>query len=80
MDIDVSWKYNDFVKNAKAFKRTYNVLLTSFYLIHPLLANEFMRKTKNGIYSLSFELWKRDLCWEYLNGDQKLSHLRAFMR
>ena len=80
MDIDVSWKYNDFVKNAKAFKRTYNVLLTSFYLVHPKLSNEFIRKTKNNIYSLSFELWKRDKCWEYLNNDIDFAFLSSFVR
>lgn len=80
LNFNYSWTYNDFVHHAKTFKSSYKELLASFYLVHPKLANEFARKTKNNIYSLSFELWKRDKCWEYLNNDQKLSHLRAFMR
>lgn len=65
--IDPDWTFKQVVSNLFFIKDDYLRGLSSF-LWHELKErNDFIRQAKNKIYSLSFEVWKKDRIWDYLN-------------
>lgn len=67
MNIDISWDYEEVVKNLKALKNQYQEILTSFYYVKD--ENNFIREVKKKVYSWKFDEIKIDRIWEYFNDD-----------
>lgn len=66
MYINPSWNYRDVIVNIRALKLSYEERLTSFLVLKQ--QNDFIRETRNALYSLNFEEFKKDRIWEYMNG------------
>lgn len=66
MIINPSWNYSEIVKNIRTLKLRYEELLTSFLYIRD--ENNFIRKTRDSLYSMNLEEFQKDRIWEYMNG------------
>lgn len=75
MEINLSWKYDEIVRNLRTLKKQYVEILTSFSYARD--KNKFIKEIKQKIYLLKFDENKIDRIWEYMNGD--LSPIDAFL-
>lgn len=69
IEINPNWNYKQILLNLKTLRRDYMDVLASFsyFNLHDKVV--FTYQFKQSIYSLSFETWKKDRIWEYLNHD-----------
>ena len=67
MEIKKDWNFKEVVNNLKEIKKSYKEKVRSFsyYELHNKVL--YIRKVRNIIYSFSFEEWKKDKIWEYMN-------------
>ena len=65
--INPAWTFKQVVNNLLLIKDDYVRALSSFLWYETKERNQFMRECKTKIYSLTFEVWKCDRLWEYLN-------------
>ena len=65
--INQSWNFKETFNNLYLIKDDYTRILSSFLWYELKERNQFMRECKDKVYSLTFEIWKRDRIWEYLN-------------
>ena len=75
MEINLSWKYDEVVRNLRTLKNQYKEILASFSYTRE--ENKFIREIKDKIYSFNFDETKIDRIWEYINDD--LTPLDAFI-
>ena len=66
MYVNPSWNYNEIIKNIRTLRHDYERVLASFSYIRD--KNNFIRETRNNLYSLHLEEFKKDRVWEYMNG------------
>ena len=64
---DISFK--ELIDKAKAIKRCYMGLLSSFSIYDIRGKNKAMCDVKKEIYQLNIKYYQADKIWEYLNGD-----------
>ena len=82
--INPNWTFRELVKNAKSLKREY-VFCLDFFSYHYTYEelkykNSIIRETKNKIYALDMEEWKKDKVWEYMNGYEYYSVLKYLVK
>ena len=77
LKINKKWNFKKIVENIEALKETYKGILASFSYIELHEKVEFMRKTRDAIYSLKFEEQKKDRLWNYFNDFEYLSVLKS---
>lgn len=65
--VDQNWTFKEAVKNIWALKLEYIIVLMSFSLEERKERTKFRRETRDLIYALNFEEWKRDKIWEFMN-------------
>ena len=78
--VDKSWNYKEclyFIGNVKNY---YEDIMHSFsvYGKNQDKRNK-IRELKKSIYDLSFEYWKKDKLWEYINNDIEYVELWRFV-
>lgn len=66
MNMNPSWNYKDIIMNIRTLKLSYEERLTSFSYVCD--ENNFIRKTRDNLYSLNLEEFQKDRVWEYMNG------------
>lgn len=74
--VNIEWKFKDAVDNIEALRYEYEGTLTLFSYFDLKQRNKFILETRNKIYALKFEEWKRDKLWEYMNGFENLETLK----
>lgn len=79
MNIDLNWKYKDAIENIEVLKSYYKDVITSFLYFDLRKKVKFQYKIKQQVYSLNFEMWKRDKIWEYLNDYVEFESLKRFI-
>lgn len=79
LGIDLSWKYKELVSNIEAIKSEYKGICASFLYFELAEKVKFIKRTKEKVYLLPFELWKKDKIWEYLNDYEEIEVLEKFM-
>jgi len=68
--INPSWSFRECVKNIWTLKSQYQEVLMSFsFLKNSKVETEFIRETRNSIYLLPYDEWKKDKLWEFMNDD-----------
>lgn len=79
MNIDLNWKFKDVVEQIEGIKADYKDVITSFLYFDLRKKVKFQYKIKQQVYSLNFEMWKRDKIWEYLNDYVEFESLKRFI-
>lgn len=79
MQFDSSWNYNEAIEHAEALKRYYKDVLASFLWHEGVKRVLFMHEMKCKVYSLKFEMWRRDKIWAYLNDDEPFLALTKYI-
>lgn len=76
LKINPDWSFKEVVDNAWTLRDEYDRLLVSFsyFDLHEKVV--FMKQTRDAIYSLNFEYWKKDKIWSYLNHYEYFTTLR----
>lgn len=78
--INPNWTFRELVRNVKSLKQQYVFCLDFFsfdYTYEELkYKNSIIRETKQKIYALNMEEWRKDKVWEYMNGYEFYSTLR----
>ena len=68
--LDPSWSFRECVYNIRALKSQYQGVLMSFsYTQNTKGEIRYIRETRNTIYELPYDEWKKDKLWEYMNDD-----------
>ena len=68
--VDTNWTFKECVKKIRTLKSQYQRVLVSFSFLQDAKKEAtFIRQTRNEIYSLPYDEWKRDKLWEYMNDD-----------
>lgn len=68
--IDPSWSFKECVYNIRALKSQYQEVLMSFSFLKNLAEEtRYIKETRNYIYTLPYDEWKKDKLWEYMNDD-----------
>lgn len=75
MKINLLWNFNEAVKNIKTMKQEYYDVLSSFSIYDTKKEVKYKQDTRKQIYSFSFDEWKKDKLWEFMNGDVPYSML-----
>ena len=85
MDVEVNekWTFRDLVVNAKMLKKQYSFCLAFFSYEHTYeelkSRNKIIKETRDKIYSLDMEEWKKDRVWEYMNGYEFYTTLKCIL-
>ena len=76
LNIDGNWTFKDIVDNVWALRDEYDRLLMSFsyFELHEKVV--FLKKTRDAIYVLNFEEYKKDKIWDYMNHYEYYTTLR----
>ena len=67
MIINPGWNYKELVANIRTLKLSYLDRLTSFFYV--LQEIQFIKATRDNLYSLHIEEFQKDRIWEYMNDD-----------
>lgn len=78
--VDQDWTFKEAIKNVWALKLQYVVVLMSFSLEQRKERTKFRRETRDLIYALNFEEWKRDKIWEFMNDYEDIYTLVGLAR
>lgn len=66
MYINPTWNYNQIVANIRTLRLQYEEVLASFSYIRD--ENNFIKQTRDNLYSMNLEEFEKDRIWEYMNG------------
>lgn len=66
MIINPSWSFKDIFCNLRTLTLQYEECLASFVILRE--RNDFIRRTRNSLYALKFDNFKKDKIWEFMNG------------
>ena len=75
MYINPTWNYNQIVANIKTLRLQYEEVLASFSYIRD--RNNFIKQTRDNLYTINLEEFEKDRIWEYMNG--YLSSMDTFL-
>lgn len=67
LNINPNWTFKEIFVNIRALRNSYEDILCSFSYFELPKRVEFKRKTRNLIYSMSFDNYRKDLIWNYMN-------------
>ena len=67
LNINPNWTFKEIFINIRALRNSYEGILCSFSYFELPKKVEFKRKTRNLIYSMSFDNYRKDLIWNYIN-------------
>ena len=76
--ISPDWTFKDIMQYIEALKTQFLGVLASFSCFDIREEVKFIAECKFKIYSLQFEVWKKDKLWEYINDDVELELLESF--
>ena len=76
LNIDENWTFKDIVDNVWALRDEYDRLLMSFSYFELHKKVIFLRHTRDAIYALDFEEWRKDKIWDYMNHYEYFTTLR----
>jgi len=76
LDINPNWSFKELVEHIWALRDEFDRLLTSFSYFDLHKKVTFLRNTRNAIYSLPFEEWRKDKIWDYFNHYEYYTTLR----
>lgn len=65
--INQDWTFNEIINEIKVLKAQYKRILASFSYFQLKYKVQFKKETRQLIYSLKFEEWKKDKIWDYIN-------------
>lgn len=77
--INLSWNFNELMKHIEALKSQYKIILASFSYFQLKKEVAFVYQTRQKIYSLKFEKYKREKIWEYLNDYILIDELNKYL-
>ena len=80
LEINPNITFKQFVIQAGAIKRTFEGTLRSFSYFELKDKVQYRINLRDSIYSLSFEEWKKDRIWDYLNGYMPYEELISIAR
>lgn len=78
--IDQNQTFKQMVDNITTLKSQYREILASFSYKQLKEQNSFVYNIRCQIYSFSFEEWKKDKLWEYLNNDIELEVIKQLTK
>lgn len=67
--INPNWTYKEAVSNLRTLKLQYEEILVSFSLWQTKEWADFIRSTRDKLYSLNLLEWQIDNLWNYMNGN-----------
>lgn len=76
LEINKDWTFKDIVDEIWALRDKFDSLLMSFsyFDLHEKVV--FLKKTRDAIYALNFEEYKKDKIWNYMNHYEYYTTLR----
>ena len=76
LEINKDWTFKDIVDKVWALRDDFDSLLASFsyFDLHEKVV--FLKKTRDAIYALNFEEYKKDKIWNYMNHYEYYTTLR----
>lgn len=79
---DPLWNYKETVVHLEALKSQYEEILASFSYFQLHEKVNFIRSTRNALYSLHLLEWQKDRIWNCMNGNDDLYNIyrSAFKR
>lgn len=78
--VNNNWNYKESLFFIDLVKKSYEDIMLSFSIFGGNFnLYEKAYKIKKDIYSLSFEEWKKDKLWEFINGDVEYYELWNFV-
>lgn len=79
LEINPNWTFQETVEHLETLKSQYEEILASFSYFQLKQSVEFAKNTRSKFYSLSFEEWKKDKIWNYMNGFEFLYVLKGIV-
>lgn len=76
LNINPQWSFKELVDNLWTLRDEYDRLLASFSYFDLHEKVTFLRNTRDAIYSLNFEEYKKDKVWSYFNHYEYYTTLR----
>lgn len=76
LEINKNWDFKELVNHIWTLRDDFDNLLASFSYFDLHEKINFMRKTRDAIYSLNFEEWRKDKVWSYMNHYEYYTTLR----
>lgn len=65
--VNPNWSFKETLSFIEALKQDYYGALTLFNCFNIHEKRKLVRQFKKDIYALSYEEWKKDRVWDYLN-------------
>ena len=79
VEFNKDWTYKEVVDNIEALKSQVWGIIASFSCFDLKKEVEFKRKLRDAIYSLNFEIWRRERILEFIYNDIDLDVLKKII-
>lgn len=75
IDINPDWTFKEVVDNIKTIKILYKGVLSSFSHFELKKEIDFKQQTRDSVYALKMQDWKKGIIWDYMNDYQRYAIL-----